>query len=210
MDDDRSKGIYKKYTVTRLNDPNDKHTDCEYFVLDFTHDKFAPAALRAYAAACASEYPRLAADLLNTANFIARLTFIEKADKGPEDEAPQEMCWGHAEHRESERSSEPFATRKEAIEDGRKTYGADASFVIRPGYKPIASMYVPDINWILDEMGELAGDEAGEVAEDFPKVDEAGRDALEVLLEAWADTFVPVDFWISEVGVEQITPETVA
>jgi hypothetical protein len=60
---DRERGIYRKYDVQRVDGRADKHSGCEYFVLDLTHDKFAPAALAAYAAACAEEFPALSADL---------------------------------------------------------------------------------------------------------------------------------------------------
>ena len=43
--------------------PGGKHEGCDYFVLDLTHDPFAIAGIIAYADACASEYPALAADL---------------------------------------------------------------------------------------------------------------------------------------------------
>ena len=62
---DEQRGFYRKYHVERLNDPTGKHSDCMYFVLDERHDKFAGAALRAYAAACAGEFPQLAKDLLD-------------------------------------------------------------------------------------------------------------------------------------------------
>lgn len=62
---DKTKGLYRKFSVHRTDDPAGlgKHSDCDYFVLDMTHDVFAPAALRAYADACEAEYPLLAADL---------------------------------------------------------------------------------------------------------------------------------------------------
>lgn len=63
VDDDQRRGFYRKYDVRRLNDPDGKHAECEYFVLDLTHDKFAGPALRSYAVACAEEFPALAADL---------------------------------------------------------------------------------------------------------------------------------------------------
>lgn len=40
-----------------------RHADCDFFVLDLQHDKFAKPALTAYAAACADEYPFLAKDI---------------------------------------------------------------------------------------------------------------------------------------------------
>lgn len=60
---DRDKGFYKKFNVERVEDPENKHIDCEYFVLDLTHDKFAPKALLAYANACKDEFPILADDI---------------------------------------------------------------------------------------------------------------------------------------------------
>jgi hypothetical protein len=63
---DHNVGLVHKYRVERTDGssaPGGKHTDCEYFVLDLTHDKHAKAALLAYAASCRVEYPQLAEDL---------------------------------------------------------------------------------------------------------------------------------------------------
>lgn len=63
---DKNKGIYKKFEVTRTDGksaPGEKHHDCEYFVIDITHDPYAIQALQAYAKACKKEYPKLASDL---------------------------------------------------------------------------------------------------------------------------------------------------
>jgi hypothetical protein len=89
-DPDQKRGLYRKYFVQRLDErdatpdvllrlmrldtrerpmrertalPPPKHDRCRYYVLDLDHDKFAGPALRAYAAACAAEFPALAADL---------------------------------------------------------------------------------------------------------------------------------------------------
>ncbi len=66
MIDKTTTGLYRKFTVTRTDgasEPGQKHDGCDYFVLDLTHDPFAPEAIRAYAAACRLVYPLLAADL---------------------------------------------------------------------------------------------------------------------------------------------------
>jgi hypothetical protein len=63
-------GLYRKFRVERADGssgPGSKHEHCTYFVLDWKHDKFAPAAARAYATACEVEYPALAQDLRNLA-----------------------------------------------------------------------------------------------------------------------------------------------
>jgi len=60
-------GLYRKFEVRRVDGSDatgGKHDGCEYFVLDMTHDAHAPAALRAYAQACASTHPHLSADLM--------------------------------------------------------------------------------------------------------------------------------------------------
>lgn len=70
---DNDRGLYQKYTVRRTNgssEPGGKHEHCEYFVLDLDHDKFAYAALKAYANACKKEYRELARDLEAMASVV--------------------------------------------------------------------------------------------------------------------------------------------
>lgn len=62
---DKTTGLYNQYFVEKMDDPTNKHRKCQYYVLDINHDKFAGAALRAYANACESEYPNLALDIRN-------------------------------------------------------------------------------------------------------------------------------------------------
>ena len=64
MDGDNTRGLYRKYEVTRLNDPEGKHANCDYFVLDLKHDRHASSALMAYIDSCKEDYPELAIDLL--------------------------------------------------------------------------------------------------------------------------------------------------
>ena len=53
MMDDKSKGLYEKFQVCRIDGshlPGGKHENCDYFVLDLSHDPHAIPALKAYAA----------------------------------------------------------------------------------------------------------------------------------------------------------------
>lgn len=68
MDRDTGRGLYRKYDVRRLNDPEGKHTQCNYFVLDLDHDPYAKVALRAYAVSCRQKFPQLSDDLTQIAN----------------------------------------------------------------------------------------------------------------------------------------------
>ena len=91
--EDQRRGIYRKYFVQRLDEddqklrlklcaelsggriplpPPPKHENCEFFVLDLVHDPFAAPALRAYAKACAVDYPILARELLSFAAVMEK------------------------------------------------------------------------------------------------------------------------------------------
>jgi hypothetical protein len=63
---DQEQGIYGRYLISRTDKWNaqNKHFACEYFVLDWNHDKFTIPAMKAYAEACKSEFPALAEDIL--------------------------------------------------------------------------------------------------------------------------------------------------
>ena len=66
MSDKHGQGLYNKFNVTRTDGsskPGGKHEKCMYFTLDVTCDPFAIPALRAYAEACAEEYPILSSEL---------------------------------------------------------------------------------------------------------------------------------------------------
>ena len=63
--DQKNTGLYRKFNVSRVDGrdaPGGDRHGAEYVVLDMTYDPNARAALTAYAAACAVEYPKLAAD----------------------------------------------------------------------------------------------------------------------------------------------------
>lgn len=60
---DTERGLYAKYEVQRIGDPDGKHDSCRYFVLDVQHDEAARFALREYAAYVRHKYPSLADDL---------------------------------------------------------------------------------------------------------------------------------------------------
>lgn len=46
---DRARGLYNKFRVERVDGKQKKHANCDYFVLDVTHDPHAIPALLAYA-----------------------------------------------------------------------------------------------------------------------------------------------------------------
>lgn len=62
---DKERGMYQKYIVTELDENGDvkpNQYDGMYVVLKMGKDPYAIAALKAYARACAAEYPKLAED----------------------------------------------------------------------------------------------------------------------------------------------------
>lgn len=63
---EKSTGFYQKYNVSRTDGrsaPGEKHADCQYFVLDLTHDPFAVAALEAYLEALPNKPTAFSMDL---------------------------------------------------------------------------------------------------------------------------------------------------
>ncbi len=56
-----------KYQVTRTwnhTDPTKQEEECEYFVLDVTHDPNSKAALVAYVDSCCKTHPQLAESII--------------------------------------------------------------------------------------------------------------------------------------------------
>lgn len=71
----RNRGLYNKFSRIERADgsssPGEKHADCEYFVLDLTHDPHAVPAIRAYADSAEKDgYRELANDLRTQAHAI--------------------------------------------------------------------------------------------------------------------------------------------
>ena len=59
-------GLYGKFNVTRTDgksEPGQRHHNCDYFVLDLSHDPHALPAIAAYANDCRDRFPKLAEDL---------------------------------------------------------------------------------------------------------------------------------------------------
>lgn len=59
-------GLFEKYHICRVDEsdgPGGKHENCEYYVLDLTHDPYALEALHYYARACEKTHPELSKDL---------------------------------------------------------------------------------------------------------------------------------------------------
>ena len=110
--------------------------------------------------------------------------------------------WGYASSEHCETWDGNCVTREEAIVAGRDQFGNDA-FWIMCGTRPDPAKYVPDVETILTQMGENAGDEGGEAAEDYPDVDTKGRTALYTLLKAWARIFARPNFWVAT-GVAEL------
>lgn len=63
--DQLDEGLTPRYDVQRLNDPEGKHDDCRYFVLDPRHDSYARSVLAVYAQEVDNAgYKKLAAEIM--------------------------------------------------------------------------------------------------------------------------------------------------
>jgi len=64
--EEKSQGLIRKYRVEKVDDPQGKHEDCSYFVLDPKHDLKARSTLIHYAALARLDgEERLYLDLMN-------------------------------------------------------------------------------------------------------------------------------------------------
>jgi hypothetical protein len=116
--------------------------------------------------------------------------------------------WGHSEHEKAERWSGAFESREEAIEDGRRHYrhGPAAPFWIQAGATPDAASFVPSADEIVEQMGNAAADNAGEVAAEYPDVSAEAREELDAYLATWATKHAAPRFWIAVGAPEKIEP----
>jgi len=108
--------------------------------------------------------------------------------------APDDV-WGHSTSLDAERWIGAWASRDEAIAEGRVAYEG-APFYVVQGYRPKAEKYVAGLSGCVVEMLiTAAGDEAGDAVSDYdvPKADKA---ALDAMLREWAARLDPLPFWV--------------
>ena len=120
--------------------------------------------------------------------------------------------WGYASSKDAESWTGCHLTREEAIEEGRdhytypKEYGHTYDgFWIHSGHVVPLEAVMPDVDDIIETMGERAYDEAGEVAEEFPDVSNEAKTELEELLRGWCEKYARPTFWVAD-GVCEFIP----
>jgi hypothetical protein len=75
-------GLHPKYHVAKVFDPDHKHDDCFYFVLDLTHDEVAQSAALAYSDLIARTNPVLASDLRRAVHEARKVAQPHLTDDG--------------------------------------------------------------------------------------------------------------------------------
>ena len=73
-------GLDRKYVVNRVDDPAGKHSECEYFVLDLTHDPIARLAAGTYAHTVREDNPELFRELSHRLFVLSGWCTEEEAD----------------------------------------------------------------------------------------------------------------------------------
>jgi hypothetical protein len=117
-----------------------------------------------------------------------------------------DLVWGHASERSPEQWQGTFATREEAVADGRTEYAGD--FYVVSGHLRSATEFFPDADWIVEDAGNRACEECGEVAEDFPEASPEALKELDALLTAWVEEHVAeVRFWTADGDGELVRAE---
>jgi hypothetical protein len=110
--------------------------------------------------------------------------------------------WGYATSDDCDTWSGMCETREQAIKEARSEFGDVPYFYVMEGTQSPPSAYVPDANWVVEQMAETA--DGGEASAEFPEVSDEAKKELDELLEAWADRNVKVNFWVADVAAERI------
>ncbi len=127
-------------------------------------------------------------------------------DEKPVVPAPDKV-WGHGQE-EHGRYFGDFKTKGEAIAEGRSCYGRDEDFYIARGTMCAASQFMPESDELSERMGEIACDQVGDAAEDFPDASTEAWAELDDLLVAWANKHLTCRFWESDGYVERVKAES--
>jgi hypothetical protein len=113
----------------------------------------------------------------------------------------ERTVWGYAEEESPEGWHGTFATKEEAIAEGRKDFGKDVDFWVISGKQPSPADF---ILLITGDTAEMLGDEICDVANDEGYNTDNGvlipaeaEVELKSLLRAWAEKHIEVDFWAS-------------
>lgn len=117
----------------------------------------------------------------------------------------RESVWGYSSSPDAEQWSGECETREEAIAEGRAEYEGEEFWIVE-GKRLDPARFMPDPDRILDEAGERAFDEVGDIAEDFPETTKEARDELAALLVTWARKHISCEFWQAVGKPERIKP----
>ena len=119
--------------------------------------------------------------------------------------------WGYADSKHADAWEGAHLTREAAIAEGRahhsflteagRTYDG---FWIHSGHVVPLEVVMPDVDDLLESMGERAYDEAGESAEGYPDVTNEARTELEGLLRGWCEKYARPEFWVADGEAEFI------
>lgn len=119
--------------------------------------------------------------------------------------------WGYASSKDAEAWTGACRTRDEAIKEGSSHFsfllefgGRYDGFWIHSGHLVTLEMVLPDVDDIIERMGEQAYDEAGECAEEYPDVTNEARIELEGLIRGWCEKYATPTFWVADGEAEFI------
>lgn len=116
--------------------------------------------------------------------------------------------WGFSNYEEDERWSGAEATREDAIKAAHAAHGRNSTVYVREGIQPYNGyQFLPSVEFILEHASNTAFEEVGEVAEEWPDVDDHGVKELEGFLQEWASKYLPTTFWFATGKPEKIEPE---
>ena len=167
---------------------------------DRAHNEALEDRLATKLVALEEEMAKIPAEIRERAAKLANERLNEKLER------LTAIRWGHAPDNRTERWHGVLLTREDAIAEGRIEHGGSGFWIAR-GIKCDPAQFMPDADDLVQTMASNAGDNAGEVAEDWPDaVSKEAEAELTEFLAAWARKHIPCEFWIADGHEEEIEP----
>lgn len=117
-----------------------------------------------------------------------------------------EVRWGYALEREPKKWTGDFATRDEAVEEGRRVYGPMTPFFVIWGTRPHPTTFFTSAQLELEKVAECADDEVGAPAAGWPpKVSDESKAEFDAFVRTWSAKHVPVSFWLPQGDPEAVS-----
>jgi hypothetical protein len=94
-------------------------------------------------------------------------------------------------------------TLAELIQHGHPAVPAGSIVYVADKEHACASMFMPDVNDVIEHIADRAYEDGSEWADGYPEISEDAKSELDAFLDAWADKHMPAPTWWNCVNVRE-------